>query len=88
MFYLKGIWSDNYKVDIGIIDIAGNTVNLGPSVVTTDIEDYIDELSACYKEGFCLNHFVKIPGVKATVEVQDWGTPYPYQAILSKPTDR
>ena len=66
----------------------GNEVNLGPQVVTTDIDDHIDDILDCYEEGFYLNEFVKIPVVKSTTEVQDWSEKHPYQAILSKPTVR
>ena len=63
-----------------------NVLNLGPQAVTTNTEEFLDEITDCYEEGFALNDFVKIPGVKTTTEIQDWGRKHPYQAILSKPT--
>ncbi|KAK2149389.1 hypothetical protein LSH36_454g02012 [Paralvinella palmiformis] len=65
-----------------------NDVNLGPQVVTTDIDEHVDDILDCYEDGFSLNEFVKIPFVKCTTEIQDWSEEYPYHAVLSKPTVR
>lgn len=53
--------------------------------VSTDVDEYMKDLEACYQEGYHLNTFVRVPGVKTTVAVEDWGVKTPYQAILSKP---
>ena len=59
-------------------------VNFGPRAVTTNVEEYMAELHACYAEGFRLNAFVRVPDLKTSVEVDDWTIDRPYQAILSK----
>jgi hypothetical protein len=61
-----------------------NDVNLGPSAVTTDVEKYLHLIDDCYGEGFTLDKFVRVPGVKMTTDVTDWMTPQPYQAILTR----
>ena len=60
-------------------------MNLGHQAVTTNIEEWLGELSQCYREGFCLNTFVKVPGRKTTIEVANWSDQQPFQTILSKP---
>lgn len=65
--------------------VTGNTVNLGPQAVTTNVEQFQQEFIDCYTEGFLLNQFVKVPGIKSTTRSQNWGDRQPYQAIFSKP---
>ena len=68
--------------------VSDNRLNLGPRAVSTDIEDYLHDLEVCYSEGYHLNAYVRVPGMKTTVEIEDWGAKIPYQAILSKPLKR
>ena len=60
-------------------------MNFGPTAVATNVEEYLHELKACYVEGYRLHAFLRVPGLKTSVEVEDWGLQTPYQAILSKP---
>ena len=53
--------------------------------MATNVEEYLHELKACYVEGYRLHAFLRVPGLKTSVEVEDWGLQTPYQAILSKP---
>ena len=60
-------------------------MNLGPQVVTTDVDDYLPEFRQCYTEGFTLRQFIKVPSIKATITMQDWSDRQPYQAVFAKP---
>ena len=63
-------------------------MNLGPAVVTTNVDEYLHELNQVCDAGFILHHFTKIPSIKSTIELQDWAATHPYQAILSRPAHR
>ena len=68
--------------------LSGNQINLGPQAVTTDSDQYVRDIRDSYGAGFYLNEFVRVPGVRTTTEVIDWGMKSAYQAILSKPEIR
>jgi hypothetical protein len=62
-------------------------VNLGPPAVATDIEKYLYLIDECYAEGFVLDKFVRVPGIRMTTDIADWTTQQPYQAILTRIDD-
>ena len=68
--------------------ISENVENLGHHAVTTDVDDYHEDLADCYSQGFCLRVFCRVPGVSTTTVGADWEKPHPYQAIFTKPTEQ
>ena len=80
-------WTSSFHVR-SVIHLSENTVNLGPKVVTTNTEHYLEEFEECYNQGYTLRQFMKIPGIKTTIAVQDWTVKQPYQAIFAKPIPR
>ena len=42
--------------------VSDNKLNLGPTAVSTNIDDYLGELEACYREGYHLNTHLRVPG--------------------------
>ena len=72
------------NLSLHLLPFLVNNVNLGPQPVTTNIEDNIREIQACYKDNYVLKQFIRVPGVKCTVNIQDYTERQPYQAILSR----
>lgn len=61
-----------------------NEINLGPTAVTTDVEKYVHLLMDCYNDGFVLAAFVRVPEMHMSIDVTNWMSDQPYQAILTK----
>lgn len=60
-------------------------VNLGPTAVTTNVDDYLDELQYCLDAGYRVQAFCRVPGLTNTTIAQDWTMSTPYQVILTRP---
>ena len=58
-------------------------IDLGPGIVTTDIQDYFRDISECFKDGYLMRQFIKPPGV-ASIDVRQLGDVQLFQGILTK----